>query len=128
MWAGDASNIPKLRRQTFETVIVERYRRRERKIYAQIEAWRNRRIEDEHPYLYLDGIVTKRSWASEVRTLLVASALNSEGFREILGICEGAKEDKSGWSAFLRHLIDRGLHGVQLMISDAPLAVLVAPV
>ena len=38
---------------------------------------------------------------------------------EILGICEGAKEDKSGWSAFLRHLVDRGLKGVQLIISDA---------
>jgi transposase-like protein len=32
---------------------------------------------------------------------------------------EGAKEDKSGWSAFLRHLVDRGLRGVQLVISDA---------
>jgi transposase-like protein len=53
------------------------------------------------PYLYLDGIVMKRTWAGEVRnvSLLVASAVNSEGFREILGICEGAKEDKSGWSA-----------------------------
>jgi putative transposase len=63
----------------------------------------------------------KRSWAGEVRnvSLLVASAVNSEGFREILGICEGAKEDKSGWSAFLRHLVDRGLTGVQLIISDA---------
>jgi putative transposase len=66
------------------------------KIYVKIEAWRNRRIEGEHP-----------------------SAVNSEGFREILGICEGAKEDKSGWSAFLRHLVDRGLKGVQLVISDA---------
>ena len=74
-----------------------------KKIYAKIEAWRNRRIEGEHPYLYLDGIVMKRTWAGEVRnvSLLVASAVNSEGFREILGICEGAKEDKSGWSAFL---------------------------
>ncbi len=87
-----------------------------KKIYAKIEAWRNRRIEGEHPYLYLDGIVIKRTWAGEVRnvSLLVASAVNSEGFREILGICEGAKEDKSGWSAFLRHLVDRGLKGVQL--------------
>src|SRR4051812_43311084 len=87
-----------------------------KKIYAKIEAWRNRRIEGEHPYLYLDGIVMKRTWAGEVRTvsLLVASAVNSEGFREILGICDGAKEDKSGWSAFLRHLVDRGLKGVQL--------------
>jgi putative transposase len=92
-----------------------------KKIYAKIEAWRNRPIEGEHPYLYLDGIVMKRSWAGEVRnvSLLVASAVNSEGFREILGICEGAKEDKSGWSAFLRHLVERGLKGVMLIISDA---------
>ena len=161
--AGDVSlKVPKLRRQTFETAIIERYRRREssveealiemylagisvrrveditealwgtrvspstvsnlnKKIYAKIEAWRNRPIEGEHPYLYLDGIVMKRSWAGEVRnvSLLVASAVNAEGFREILGICEGAKEDKSGWSAFLRHLVDRGLKGVQLIISDA---------
>src|SRR4029078_6808845 len=90
-------------------------------LYVKIECWRNRRIEGEHPYLYLDGIVMKRTWAGEVRdvSLLVASAVNSEGYREILGICEGAKEDKSGWSAFLRHLVDRGLSGVQLIISDA---------
>ncbi|WP_349627995.1 transposase, partial [Bradyrhizobium sp. AC87j1] len=60
-----------------------------KKIYTKIEAWRNRRIEGEHPYLYLDGIVMKRNWAGEVRnvSLLVASAVNAEGFREILGIC-----------------------------------------
>ena len=93
-----------------------------KKIYAKIEAWRNRRIEGEHPYLYLDGIVMKRTWAGEVRnvSLLVASAVNSEGFRKIsAGICEGAKEDKSGWSAFLLHLVDRVLKRVQLIISDA---------
>ena len=92
-----------------------------KKIYAKIDVWRNRAITGEHPYLYLDGIVMKRSWAGEVRnvSLLVASAVNPEGFREILGICEGAKEDKSGWSAFLRHLVERGLKGVRLIISDA---------
>jgi transposase-like protein len=161
--AGEVKlKVPKLRRQTFETAIIERYRRREssveealvemylagvsvrrveditealwgtrvspgtvsnlnKKIYAKIEQWRHRRIEGEHPYLYLDGIVMKRTWAGEVRniSLLVASAVNAEGYREILGICEGAKEDRSGWSAFLRHLVDRGLSGVQLIISDA---------
>jgi len=45
--------------------------------------------------------------------------VNSEGYREILGICEGAKEDKAGWSGFLKHLEERGLRGVQLIISDA---------
>jgi putative transposase len=92
-----------------------------KKIYGTIEAWRNRLIEGEHPYVYLDGIVLKRSWAGEVRnvSLLVAIAVNGEGYREILGICEGAKEDKAGWSAFLKHLKGRGLHGVRLIISDA---------
>jgi len=154
--------VPKLRRQTFETAIIERYRRREssveealvemylagvsvrrveditealwgtrvssgtvsnlnQKIYRQIESWRSRPIEGGHPYLYLDGIVLKRSWAGEVRnvSLLVAIAVNSEGYREILGIVEGAKEDKAGWSAFLKHLKGRGLEGVELIISDA---------
>nr|WP_321526129.1 transposase [uncultured Cohaesibacter sp.] len=49
----------------------------------------------------------------------MASAVNREGYREILGICKGAKEDKFGWSSFLRHLVDRGLKSVQLVISDA---------
>jgi transposase-like protein len=154
--------VPKLRQQTFETAIIERYRRREssveealiemyvagvsvrrveditealwgtrvspstvsqlnKKIYGTIEAWRNRPIEGEHPYLYLDGIVLKRSWAGEVRniSLLVAIGVNSGGYREILGICEGAKEDKAGWSAFLKHLKGRGLNGVRLVTSDA---------
>ena len=90
-------------------------------IYAKIEEWRHRPIEGDHPHLYLDGIVMKRSWAGEVRnvSLLVASAVNAEGYREVLSICEGAKEDKSGWSAFSRHLLDRGLSGVELVISDA---------
>jgi len=69
-----------------------------KKIYGTIETWRNRPIEGEHPYVYLDGIVLKRSWAGEVRnvSLLVAIGANESGYREILGICEGAKEDKSG--------------------------------
>jgi transposase-like protein len=92
-----------------------------KKIYAKIGAWRSRPIEGPHPYVFLDGIVMKRMWAGEVRnvSLLVAIGVNSEGYREILGVCEGAKEDKSGWSAFLRHLVDRGLRGVELIISDA---------
>lgn len=161
--AGEVKlKVPKLRRQTFETAIIERYQRREtsveealiemylagvsvrrveditealwgtrvspstvsnlnKKIYVKIAEWRNRPITGEYPYLYLDGIVMKRTWAGEVRnvSLLVASAVNRDGYREILGICEGAKEDKSGWSSFLRHLVDRGLKGVQLIISDA---------
>ena len=92
-----------------------------KKIYGTIEAWRNRPIDGEHPYVYLDGIVLKRCWAGEVRnvSVLVAIGVNGEGYREILGICEGAKEDKAGWSAFLKHLKGRGLNGVRLIILDA---------
>ena len=92
-----------------------------RKIYGQIEAWRSQPIAGEHPYLYLDGIVLKRSWAGEVRnvSLLVAISVNAEGYREILGIVEGAKEDEAGWSGFLAHLKGRGLASVRLIVSDA---------
>lgn len=161
--AGEVNlNIPKLRRQTFETAIIERYRRREasveesliemylagvsvrrieditetlwgtkvspgtisnlnKKVYAKIEEWRNRPIIGNHPYVYLDGIVLKRSWGGEVCnvSVLVAIGVNEYGYRKILGVCEGAKEDKAGWSSFLHHLKQRGLTGVQLFITDA---------
>lgn len=161
--AGEVTlNVPKLRRQTFETAIIERYRRREasveealiemylagvsvrrveditealwgtkvspgtisnlnKKVYAKIDAWRNQPIEDEFPYVYLDGIVLKRSWGGEVSnvSVLVAIGVNTQGYRKILGVVEGQKEDKAGWSNFLRHLKERGLKGVRLFITDA---------
>lgn len=168
--AGEVDlKVPKLRVATFETAIIERYRRREssveealiemylagvsvrrveditealwgnrvssgtvsqlnQKIYGKIEEWRNRPIEGEHPYVYLDGICLKRSWGGEVRnvSVLVAIGVNREGFREVLGICEGAKEDREGWSHFLRHLKQRGLKGVRLFVSDKCLGLLEA--
>lgn len=91
-----------------------------KKVYVRIEEWRNRPIEGSHPYVYLDGIVLKRSWAGEVKNIsvLVAIAVNQNGFREILGVCEGAKEDKEGWGGFLKSLKSRGMRGVGLFISD----------
>jgi transposase-like protein len=90
------------------------------KIYAQIETWRNRPIEGHHPYVFLDGLWLKRSWGGEVRnvSLLVAIGVNDEGFREVLAVAEGSKEDKASWTAFLRHLKERGLKGVRLFVSD----------
>lgn len=90
------------------------------KMYERIEAWRNRKIEGTYPYVYLDGICLKRSWGGEVRnvSVLVAIGVGMDGFRDILGIVEGGKEDKDGWGQFLRHLKQRGLQGVQLAISD----------
>jgi len=153
--------VPKLRKMTFETAIIERYRRREasveealiemylagvsvrrieditealwgtkvspgtvselnKKIYTQIEQWRNRPLTGSYAYLYLDGIYLKRSWGGEVRNIavLVAVGVDAAGFREILGVCEGIKEDQESWRNFLRHLKQRGLTGVQLVISD----------
>lgn len=91
------------------------------KIYRHIEAWRNRRLEGDFPYLFLDGVVLKRSWAGEVRnvSVLVAIGVGADGYRQILGVAEGQKEDFAGWQSFLRHLKERGLGGVQLIISDA---------
>jgi transposase-like protein len=161
--AGEVTlNMPKLRKQTFETAIIERYRRREssveealiemylagvsvrrveditealwgtkvspstiselnKKVYKHIEGWRNRPIEGDFPYVYLDGIVLKRSWAGEVRnvSVLVAIGVSEDGYRKVLGICEGHKEDHSGWGGFLEHLKSRGLTGLRLIISDA---------
>src|SRR5215468_8824406 len=91
------------------------------KIYRHIEAWRNRKITGEFPYVYLDGVILKRSWAGEVRNIsvLVAIGIGTDGYRQILGVAEGEKEDLEGWRGFLRHLRDRGLKGVRLIISDA---------
>jgi putative transposase len=91
------------------------------KIYRHIEAWRNREIVGEFPYLYLDGVILKRSWAGEVKnvSVLVAIGIGTDGYRQILGVAEGEKEDLEGWRGFLCHLKDRGLSGVRLIISDA---------
>jgi transposase-like protein len=154
-------HVPKLRKFTFESQIIDRYRRKEasveeslvemylagvsvrrveditqalwgvkvspgtvsdlnKKVYGTIETWRNKPIEGKLPYVYLDGTYLKRSWGGEVKNIavLVAIGVNNEGYREILGAAEGAKEDKESWKKFLRHLKDRGLKGVKLIISD----------
>ena len=90
------------------------------KIYVHIEAWRNRPIEREHPYVFLDGIWLKRAWGGQVENVavLVAIGVGADGYREMLGVCEGTKEDKESWRNFLRHLKERGLRGVRLIVSD----------
>ena len=90
------------------------------KIYDQIEQWRMKPLEGKHPYIFLDGLWLKRSWGGEVRnvSVLVAVGVNEDGYREILGVTEGAKEDKESWRNFLRYLKDRGLKGVNLVVSD----------
>ena len=90
------------------------------KVYKRIEQWRSRKLEGDYPYVYLDGICLKRSWGGQVKnvSVLVAVGVNAEGYREIIGATEGEKEDKAGWLGFLRHLKERGLGGVRLIVSD----------
>ena len=90
------------------------------KLYVTIEQWRNAPICGEHPYVYLDGISLKRCWGGEVKnvSVLVAIGVNAEGYREVLGVAEGCKEDKVSWLNFLRWLKERGLRGVRLFIND----------
>lgn len=91
-----------------------------KKVYAQIEEWRNRPLSDEYPYVYLDGIYLKKNWGGMIENvaILVAYGVNREGNREIIGAIEGGKEDKESWLRFLRHLKERGLKGVRLMVGD----------
>jgi transposase-like protein len=153
--------VPKLRTLSFETAIIERYRRREssveealiemylagvsvrrveditealwgtrvspgtvsnlnKKVYARIEKWIEAPIEGEYSYVFLDGIWLKRCWAGEVKnvSVLVAIGVDQDGYRHVLGVQEGAKEDKESWTGFLRHLKKRGLKGVKLFVSD----------
>ena len=91
-----------------------------KKVYGRIEKWLNEPIEGKYPYVFLDGIWLKRSWGGEVRnvSVLVAIGVDEQGYRQVLGVREGAKEDKESWKGFLRHLKSRGLTGVQLFVSD----------
>jgi putative transposase len=84
------------------------------------EAWRQRPIAGRYAYVYLDGLWLKRSRGGQVRnvSVLVATGVDAEGFRDVLGVSEGAKEDKASWTAFLRELKERGLTGVQLFVSE----------
>jgi len=90
------------------------------KIYRQIEEWRQRPLEGDFPYVFLDGLWLKRSWGGEVKnvSVLVAIGVAQTGYRHILAVSEGAKEDKASWTAFLRELKERGLKGVKLFVSD----------
>jgi putative transposase len=90
------------------------------KIYKQIEEWRQQPLVGEFPYVFLDGLWLKRSWGGEVKnvSVLVAIGVAQTGYRQILAVSEGAKEDKASWTAFLRELKERGLQGVKLFVSD----------
>lgn len=90
------------------------------KAYRHIETWRTRPLKQNYPYVYLDGIFLKRCWGGEVEnvSILVALAVDQDGYREIIGAAEGGREDKESWLQFLRGLKERGLTGTQLFVGD----------
>jgi putative transposase len=90
------------------------------KIYGKINEWRERPLVGDFPYVFLDGLWLKRSWGGEVKnvSVLVAIGVSQSGYREILGVSEGAKEDAESWTNFLREMKRRGLKGVELFVSD----------
>ena len=136
--SGDVTlHVPRLKGVSFETAIIERYRRREssveealiemylagvsvrrveditealwgskvspatiselnKKAYVHIEDWRNRPLQGgRYPYVYVDGIYLRRNWGGEYENVavLVAIAVNEDGYREVLGAAEGMKEE-----------------------------------
>ena len=98
------------------------------KVYGHIETWRNRPLQGKYPYVYVDGIYLKRNWGGtyENVAILIAMAVNEDGFREVIGASEGMKEDKASWQEFLKSLRQRGLTGTQLFIGDKCLGLLEA--
>jgi putative transposase len=87
----------------------------------QVDAFRNRPLEGSYPYLWLDAKVEKvRDGGRVVRKALVlAYGVHESGYREVIALDVGEAETEAFWRSFLRSLVDRGLSGVQLVVSDA---------
>jgi transposase-like protein len=87
----------------------------------QVDAFRHRPLEGRYPYLWLDAKVEKvRDGGRVVRKALVlAYAVHESGYREVIGLDVGEAETEAFWRSFLHSLVERGLNGVQLVVSDA---------
>ncbi len=89
---------------------------------AAVEAFRTRPLDQgPYPYVWLDALVVKSREMGRVVNVavIVATAVNREGRKGILGLDVVTSEGGAGWEAFLRGLVARGLNGVQLVVSDA---------
>jgi len=89
---------------------------------AQVAAFRTRPL-DAGPYLFLaaDALVLKVREAGRVVNVhaMIATGVNADGHRELLGLQVSSAEDGAGWLGFFRDLVARGLAGVGLVTSDA---------
>jgi transposase-like protein len=93
-----------------------------KRLDVEVEAFRNRPL-DAGPYtiVWTDAMVVKVREGGRIVNVaaIIATGVNADGHREILGLDLVTTEDGAGWTAFLRGLVARGLHGVQLVVSDA---------
>ena len=85
-----------------------------------LEAWRNRPLSTVI-YLYLDALYEKVRLDGQIRdaAVLIASGVSLEGKRMILGVSVSLGEQELHWRDFLQSLVERGLNGMELVISDA---------
>src|SRR5512134_3390701 len=90
-------------------------------IDERVDAFLNRPIEGDWPYLWIDATYLKVREAGRIVSVavIIAVAVNTDGVREVLGMAIGPSEAEPFWTAFLRSLTRRGLRGVKLVISDA---------
>lgn len=91
-----------------------------RKVYADIDRWRERPLAQGYPYVFMDGMWHKRRWGGSVEnvSVLVAIGVGMDGRREVLAVAEGMKEDAESWRSFIRGMLARGLRGVRLVTGD----------
>ena len=91
------------------------------RLEGQQRDWRERSLEEKrYPYLYLDATYLKVRWGASVANLalLACVGVDEEGFREVLAVEVAASEKGAAYASLLRGLIDRGLRGVRLVVSD----------
>jgi len=90
-------------------------------IDERVNAFLERPIEGEWPYLWLDATYLKALEGGRIVSVaaIIAVAVNTDGRREIVGLGLGPSEAEPFWSSFLKSLVKRGLKGVKLVISDA---------
>lgn len=92
------------------------------KLDAEVDAWRTRDLgEQDTPYVFLDATYCKARVGGRVvsRAVVIATGVTADGHRTVLGVSVGDSETEDFWTEFLRGLRDRGLTGVQLVVSDA---------
>jgi transposase-like protein len=92
-----------------------------KRLEEEQRAWRERPLKERaYPYLYLDATYLKVNWGASVTNLalLAAVGVDEEGFREVLAVEIAAGEKSAAYSSLLRGLLDRGLSGVRLVVSD----------